>query len=359
MLSIDEQTRQYIGGQRHPVTEFVQDYKPAAQTYYATGYPVHPIDVQQQSHHPAEEHQPTRAATPPMTEPGEPSENLDQGNVQPTPTAEQRIFSAPYMEWDATRGAPPLETAPEAANFPVQVYQFSSDKTPFRPPQTYPEPPQDMYYQVPPPPKQEAEKKPKPIFPWEERQTKPTRKFIDDEPTTPHKPADSEAAYADELEVTSDSKLEPPTPTIKLNDTDPWTAFAQNRNAWDDVNGINDYVRALTSFQKNRGNVQVVQQKVSSTGHSASENLAEKKDPEDLVQQVEDARERRESLILTDFPSAIERPSLPVTPAPQRRSYWGDERDSTSDLPAAEGVPNQADWVRRCPNCGFVIPYLS
>lgn len=39
----------------------------------------------------------------PMTEPGEVAENIDQGLVEPTPTAEQRKFSAPEMEWDATR----------------------------------------------------------------------------------------------------------------------------------------------------------------------------------------------------------------------------------------------------------------
>ena len=49
---------------------------------------------------------------------------------------------------------------------------------------------------------------------------------------------------------------------------------------------------------------------------------------------------------LTDFPSELERPSLPVTPAPIRRpSFWGEERDQEGELPAAEGVPSQEDWV--------------
>jgi len=48
---------------------------------------------------------------------------------------------------------------------------------------------------------------------------------------------------------------------------------------------------------------------------------------------------------LTDFPTEFERPSLPVTPAPVRRpSFWGDERDDDGELPAAEGVPAQAEW---------------
>ena len=48
---------------------------------------------------------------------------------------------------------------------------------------------------------------------------------------------------------------------------------------------------------------------------------------------------------LTDFPTEIERPSLPVTPAPVRRpSFWGSERDAAGDLPGAEGVPDQSAW---------------
>lgn len=39
----------------------------------------------------------------PFTEIGEAVENIDQGIVEPTPTVEQRKFSAPNMEWDATR----------------------------------------------------------------------------------------------------------------------------------------------------------------------------------------------------------------------------------------------------------------
>ena len=57
--------------------------------------------------------------------------------------------------------------------------------------------------------------------------------------------------------------------------------------------------------------------------------------------------DRRPSFKLTDFPTEVERPSLPVTPAPIRRpSFWGEERDE-SQLPAADGVPKQEDWVRQ------------
>jgi glycogenin glucosyltransferase len=38
----------------------------------------------------------------PFSEPGEPAENIDHGVVEPVPTSQQRKFSAPQMEWDAT-----------------------------------------------------------------------------------------------------------------------------------------------------------------------------------------------------------------------------------------------------------------
>lgn len=42
----------------------------------------------------------------PMTEPGERAENIDQGKEAPVSTQEQRRFSAPRAEWDATRYVP-------------------------------------------------------------------------------------------------------------------------------------------------------------------------------------------------------------------------------------------------------------
>lgn len=94
-----------------------------------------------------------------------------------------------------------------------------------------------MYYQVPPPHKPSVnEEKPKPIFPWEERaRSKPTRRFIEDETTPPPPPElEPEEPYADELEVNTNKSVEPVTPTTKIDD-DPWTSFAQTKNAWDEV----------------------------------------------------------------------------------------------------------------------------
>ncbi|ROW06150.1 hypothetical protein VMCG_04683 [Cytospora schulzeri] len=55
---------------------------------------------------------------------------------------------------------------------------------------------------------------------------------------------------------------------------------------------------------------------------------------------------------LTDFPTAVERPSLPVTPAPVRRpKFWGagdigdeEENEDEEQLPSASGVPKQSEW---------------
>jgi glycogenin glucosyltransferase len=46
---------------------------------------------------------PVTTTEPPMTEPGEVAENIDRGVIEPTPTVQQRKFSAPEMEWDATK----------------------------------------------------------------------------------------------------------------------------------------------------------------------------------------------------------------------------------------------------------------
>lgn len=86
-------------------------------------------------------------------------------------------------------------------------------------------------------------------------------------------------------------------------------------------------------LQKRRGKVEVLPNESSLAGGVPHEGL------DDLPVG------RRPSIILTDFPTEVERPSLPVTPAPIRRpSFWGEERDAAGELPRAEGVPEQSDW---------------
>lgn len=278
---------------------------------------------------------------PPLSEPGEVAENIDQGVIEPIPTTEQRKFSAPEMEWDATKFEPPAQSRPEAANFPTAQYTFSDSRQLFKAPQAYPEPPRDMWYKVPKS-RPQAEQ-PKAIFPWEQQpdRPRPTRVFAED--LSPiHTPDVSQATSthpfstvhydSSELEASAGPSEEVQSPTLSQ-------AFQQNNaNAWDNMPGIENYVRAIMESQSGkRTKTQILQQ---TTG------------TEELHSPLLERKNRRESLILTDFPSAVERPSLPVTPAPIRRpTFWGEERNETGELPAAEGVPDQAEWV--CPQCGF------
>lgn len=261
-----------------------------------------------------------------------------------------RTFEPQFNEWDATRAPPPVQSKPEAANFPRQIYEFNASTGQFQPPSSYPEPPKNMWFEVPSSESRKPADKLPAIFPWEEREVpKPSRRFLEDEaesevPTGAAVPgSDVEALDVSEFVVEADETSQMGTPTIKVTET-AWEAYGpSNKNAWDEVSGIDSYVRALTSWQKTRGQVQVLQ------NDAPADELLQNTDLSNLADTV---RERRESLILTDFPSAIERPSLPVTPAPRRRTtFWGDERDHEGNLPSAQGVPDQADWV--CPHCGF------
>ncbi|KAH7082332.1 nucleotide-diphospho-sugar transferase [Paraphoma chrysanthemicola] len=287
----------------------------------------------------------------PMTEPGEEAENIDQGVVEPTPTAQQRKFSAPEMEWDATKFEPPVQSKPEAANFPTAQYQFSDSHQLFQAPRAYPEPPKDMWYQVPEGKPKPAEL-PRPIFPWEQQPDRPkaTRIFAEDLPPepTPVPVVPSPTHTFSTVHYDDSVRAGPDNSSAGLKNTDSvsspkdadeqWQAFQQsNVNAWDSVPGIENYVRAIMDSHGRRTKTQVLQQTTAT---------------EELGSPLLERRNRRESLIITDFPSAVERPSLPVTPAPIKRpSFWGEERNETGELPAAEGVPDQTDWV--CPQCGF------
>ncbi|KAH4258411.1 hypothetical protein HBI70_231530 [Parastagonospora nodorum] len=280
---------------------------------------------------------------PPMTDPGEVVENIDQGVLEPVPTTEQRKFSAPDMEWDATKFEPPAQSRPEAANFPTAQYTFSDSRQLFQAPHAYPAPPRDMWYQVPEHRPKPAEA-PKPIFPWEQQadRPKPTRVFAEDiQPQPTREPPSPTHAFStvhydnSELEASagsSDGVTSPEALGSPKSADQQWQSFQQNNaNAWDNMPGIENYVRAIMGSQGGkRTNTQILQQ---TTG------------TEELHSPLLERKNRRESLILTDFPSAIERPSLPVTPAPIRRpTFWGEERNETGELPAAKGVPDQTEW---------------
>jgi glycogenin glucosyltransferase len=283
----------------------------------------------------------------PMSEPGEAAENIDQGLTEPTPTVDQRKFSAPIMEWDATRSEPPSQSKPEAANFPTEQYTFSGSRQLFKAPQAYPEPPRDMWYKVPESRPRTAEK-PKPIFPWEQQADRPkaTRVFAEDipEPAVTSPIHTFSTVHYDESELeasagTPEGAKSPDGYSHSSSADRGFQAFQQNNvNAWDSIPGIDNYVRAIMDSQGVKQTKSQILQQTTGTEELGSPTLGRKA--------------RRESLILTDFPTAIERPSLPVTPAPIRRpTFWGEERNDTAALPAAEGVPDQTEWV--CPRYQF------
>lgn len=212
-----------------------------------------------------------------------------------------------------------------------------------------------MWYQVPETKPTPAEP-PKPIFPWEREADRPkaTRVFAEDLASPPPEPTPAPAPTHPFSTVHYDEggssppqgpeRTSPPRAASPQTAEEQWQSFQQNAsNAWDAVPGIDTYVRAIMGQQTKRGKPQVL-----AIGGYA----------EEVMSPSAERKNRRESLILTDFPSAVDRPSLPVTPAPVRRpTFWGEERNETGELPTAEGVPDQAEWVSIktfiCPSCGF------
>lgn len=202
-----------------------------------------------------------------------------------------------------------------------------------------------MYYEVPSkPPKTE---KPKPIFPWEEHAPKPTRVFPEERPPSPEQVPEPEPEPGTEprldpvlaAESTGEAFKSPevmresPSSPSSASESDPWNKFTRT-NAWDVMPEIERYVQAFAQARK--GKIQVVHQAADPSEAGDQSLLSPSAD-----------RERRPSMRITDFPTEFERPSLPVTPAPRHPNFWGEERDDAGELPAAEGVPKQQDWVSR------------
>lgn len=211
---------------------------------------------------------------------------------------------------------------------------MSDDRQLFQPPPSYPEAPKNMYYEVPktkPEPTKVAQ-----IFPWESHAPKPTRVFLEDEQSSVSAPStkpsiDSTANVAESAQsarsITSWSSEEAQPPSFVS-----WDTYSRS-NAWDEIPEIQKYIQ---SIQPRKAKVQVLS---GTAGPSAS------------------AAAGPTGTRLTDFPSEEERPSLPVTPAPIRRAPPSpsrrDEDMATEQFPAAQGVPNQEDWV------GFTVDVFS
>ena len=232
---------------------------------------------------------------------------------------------------------PPAHSKPEAANFPTQTYEMSADRKLFQAPK-YPEPPKDMYYQTSSTPP--ANERPKLVFPWEATAPKPTRVFADDAPPSAA-PSETTPSVITDDEETQTETVSPSTPTMHPNNAEPFASYNRT-NAWDDVPEIERYISQLP--QNRRAKVQVLLNNATPTLSGHARNVSG--DEPMYSPGIENpSQQRRPSMKLTDFPTEIERPSLPVTPAPVRRpSFWGSERDAAGDLPGAEGVPDQSAW---------------
>ena len=215
-----------------------------------------------------------------------------------------------------------MSSRPEAANFPTEVYTMSHDTALYQPPHSYPEPPKDMGYQVsedrPP-----VYQRPTPIFPWEfKKQRRISRVFPDEQPL----PAIPDPNHRPAPMPTLDTSGGTDTPASNASGGIKNEAFASydRTNVWDDDPAIQAHMRALQARSRRRhspaGSIGSIWQFAGSTG-------------------------KRPSLILTDFPTEMERPSLPVTPAPINGNIlWGSDQPTREMLPAAEGVPSQAAW---------------
>ncbi|KAM0438928.1 hypothetical protein ACHAPT_001689 [Fusarium lateritium] len=315
----------------------------------------------------------------------DPSLNTTQSTTVPSITT----MEEPHMQ------PPPSDSKPEAINFPSTHYEMSQDATPFVPPVRYPSPPKNMWYDVPKEPPAPPSKAPSEIFPWERNRPPPTRSFGEPEPPVPAPepelvveptlepsamssvepvgrplggptgeptreasgeysgaplaqplaessagPSATTEALAESSGVassTTEAKSEPSTPTtptVQIIPSDPWTSFPRV-NAWDEVPEIERYVEGLRGHRRGKSS--------GSLGRIKSPSSAPWRDDRGGV--------RLRGMKLTDFPSAAERPSLPVTPAPvHRQSFWsGDEGEhgghgGAKQLPEAEGVPAQSDW---------------
>lgn len=282
----------------------------------------------------------------------------------PPPEPKVEPYHPPEPSWDAQRFVqtnpqsshhtankiqrqpPPSDSKPEAHNFPQTHYEMSSDLAPFVPPERYPTPPKNMWYEVPKEPPASSRAPPRPIFPWETNRPAPTRVFPQRPPTPVAKTGGSyfgesqtstgqaESSMAGSSTGGQQSESDTPlsgtfiVPTASAST--PWSSFPRS-NAWDDVPEINRYVDSLHKHRRTK-----------------SQGLA-KTPPE---QHLREAGGSGTGTKVTDFPSENDRPSLPVTPAPKRRPRsWGgglgsdDDDEDEGRLPVAEGVPTQSEWV--------------
>ncbi|GLI78114.1 glycogenin glucosyltransferase [Penicillium ochrochloron] len=343
---------QYVRGEEHvstyipplphtqiPAFQVQRDYHshyPSSHQQYETSHHPQAEAPPEHHHHPQSQssgpsiHHPQPVAPPrPMNEPRQPS---------PAPEPEVPSFEAPRAEWDASR--------PEAANLHHQTYAMSEDTALFQPPPSYPEAPKNMYYQVPP-------AKPEPqrvtqLFPWETHAPKPTRIFAPEQPVPQASPPEEPLPVLPGESSSLPEILPLRTPYEPSAET--WESYTRS-NAWDEDPHIQRYIESIQQARRARTQV------ISGSSHPSTSTRSSQDLTSSSTTTISGPPSgHRPSIILTDFPTEVERPSLPVTPAPIHRNRGisgdgdgdgdSDEYDAsgTAALPAAEGVPSQQDW---------------
>ncbi|KAI9884616.1 MAG: hypothetical protein M1823_003603 [Watsoniomyces obsoletus] len=312
------------------------------------------IPVAQESQQRISEHQPQSPPEPSISEAEHHEKASAPQHSEPPPPA-PAPFVAPQATWDPSKSAPPPDSQPEAPNFPQRVYEMSQDRELFQPPSSYPEPPKDLWYEVPQKPAAAPTEPRKPIFPWELNMPKATRVFVEDFVPSPSTTPLSPPILGSDEQTTPSADLMSPTTTSTAQvaaSPDPWSTYSVT-NAWDEIPEIEEYISHIVHRRK--ASAQIIHG-TSSTSETQAEDAEEDVlSPGTGGGTGRGKRRPHPSLKLTDFPTEFERPSLPVTPAPVRggSSFWGtdrtasggdDDTDSSPLFPPAEGVPKQEDW---------------
>ncbi|CAG8100899.1 unnamed protein product [Penicillium olsonii] len=344
---------QYVRGEEHvstfvpplPRTAPITFAPPLSHETYQTSHAHH--EPPNEGGHEQEHHQQSECGHIHQPQPVAPIASVVE-SFQPPRSPSPEIFEAPQSEWNPAREPPPANTKPEGLSLQEKTYFMSEDTQLFQPPSSYPEAPKNMYYQVP-------TTKPEPqthttVFPWEHHAPKPTRVFAEqsicNKPFQPpaHEEHEENHNHQEHQQHQEHQKHQeyqehfhdPPSEPVRELSSEPQRLFRNDAptpgplytrvpyepsatyntydrsNAWDEDPEIQRFIERQQARRKPAP--------PSSSSHSSPGKSPSK---------------------VTDFPTEIERPSLPVTPAPIHRTLG---EDSTS-LPSAEGVPDQEDWV--------------
>ncbi|EKV07506.1 Glycogenin [Penicillium digitatum PHI26] len=316
-VSVLSMVPQYVRGEEH-ISTLISTLPPAPITLAPQlSHETYETQTQAPVHYPdghIHQPQPLAPIPPPFKEYQSPA----------SPVEEVSTFEAPRSEWDPSREPPPVNTKPEGISLQQKTYNMSEDTHLFQPPSSYPEAPKNMWYEVPAKP----EPKPTTIFPWEGHAPKPTRVFAKEAPRKFVKPPVI-SEKPEHRSLPSEPALPGPSPSYTRIPFEPsaesWQTYTRS-NAWDEDPEIQRYIETIQA-RRTKSQVTLLRAHSNSPGRSPP------------------SPGFRPSTKITDFPTEVERPSLPVTPAPIRRTSYGDEASGTAALPAAEGVPSQEEWV--------------